>query len=94
VLEDQVAEAVDDAAALRGGDPPANAARLRRLLERERGDAPGLAAVLLNAGAAVYVAGLAGSYEEGIARARDAVGSGAAGEALERLRRASPSTSG
>src|SRR5438445_588422 len=86
--------AVNDAAALRGGDPPANAARLRRLLERERGDAPGLAAVLLNAGAAVYVAGLAGSYEEGIARARDAVGSGAAGEALERLRRASPSTSG
>src|SRR5439155_1593071 len=49
--------AVDDAAALRGGDPSANAARLRRLLERERGDAPGLAAVLLNAGAAVYVAG-------------------------------------
>ena len=86
--------AVNDAGALRGGDPPANAARLRRLLERERGDAPGLAAVLLNAGAAVYVAGLAGSYEEGIARARDAVGSGAAGEALERLRRASPSTSG
>jgi len=86
--------AVDDAAALRGGDPSANAARLRRLLERERGDAPGLAAVLLNAGAAVYVAGLAASYEEGIARARDAVESGAAGEALQRLRRASPSTSG
>src|SRR5438445_455194 len=86
--------AVNDAGALRGGDPPANAARLRRLLERERGDAPGLAAVLLNAGAAVYVAGLAGRYGEGIARARDAVGSGAAGEALERLRRASPSTSG
>src|SRR2546426_235523 len=52
--------AVNDAGALRGGDPPANAARLRSLLERERGDAPGLAAVLLNAGAAVDVAGLAG----------------------------------
>ena len=86
--------AVDDPGVLRGGDPPANARRLRRILEREQDDAPGLAAVLLNAAAAVYVAGLAGSYDEGIARARDAVRSGAAGEALERLRRASPSTSG
>ncbi len=86
--------AVGDPTALRGGDPKANAARLRRLLDRERDDAPGLAAVLLNAGAAVYVAGLAGTYEEGIARAREALASGAARDALERLRRASPNTSG
>src|SRR2546430_17437510 len=54
--------AVDDPGVLRGGDPPANARRLRRILEREGDDAPGLAAVLLNAAAAGYGAGLAGSY--------------------------------
>ncbi len=85
--------AVPDPAALCGGDPPANASRMRRILERDGDDAPGLAAVLLNAGAAVYVAGLARTYADGVAKARAAVESGAAREALERLRRASPSTS-
>src|SRR5438309_8000718 len=50
--------AVDDPGVLRGGDPPANARRLRRILEREGDDAPGLAELLLNGAAAVYVAGL------------------------------------
>ncbi|HYT03659.1 MAG TPA: anthranilate phosphoribosyltransferase [Gemmatimonadales bacterium] len=59
-----------------------------------RGDAPGVAAVLLNAAAAVYVAGLAASYEEGLTRARDALAAGKGREALERLRRVSPRTSG
>src|SRR6266581_2994967 len=86
--------AVADPTALRGGDPPANASRMRRILECDGDDAPGLAAVLLNAGAAVYVAGLARTYAEGVAKAREAVRSGAAREALERLRRASPNTSG
>ncbi len=45
-------------------------------------------------GAAIYVAGLAASYAEGIGRAREVIGSGAARAALERLRRASLSTSG
>jgi len=49
---------------------------------------------LLNAGAAIYVAGLAASYAEGIGRAREVIGSGAARAALDRLRRASLSTSG
>src|SRR2546430_16501841 len=50
--------------------------------------------VLLNAGAAIYVAGIAGSLAEGIGRAREVVASGAARAALDRLRKASPSRSG
>lgn len=83
-----------DGAALRGDEPAANAARLERILSNGGGDEPGLAAVLLNAGAAIYVAGLAPSYAEGIRGAREAVASGAACAALDRLRRASASTSG
>jgi anthranilate phosphoribosyltransferase len=82
-----------DVAALSGGEPAANAARIEQLLADGRDDPAGLAALLLNAGAAIYVAGLATSYEEGIARARDAVRSGGGGAALDRLRRAT-STSG
>src|SRR2546428_821604 len=55
--------------------------------------APGRAAVLLNAGAAVYVAGLAASYDEGVARARTALEAGKGRAVLERLRRASASIS-
>jgi anthranilate phosphoribosyltransferase len=83
--------AVDDPTTLRGGEPRDNAARLSRVLERGTKDREGLAAVLLNAGAALYVAGVASTYAEGIERAREAVQSGAARDTLERLRRASPS---
>ncbi len=79
---------------LQGGDPAANAARLERILAGDGGDPAGLAAVVLNAGAAIYVAGLAGSYTEGVRQANESVASGAARAALERLRLASPSTSG
>ena len=50
------------------------------------GDAPGLAAVVLNGGAAIYVAGLARSFEDGLARARQVLASGAPRAVLERLR--------
>ena len=90
--------AVEDAAVLAGGAPAENAARVERLLggdgEGGRGDAAGRAAVVLNAGAAVYVAGLAATYAEGIKRATDALGQGLALRALERLRRVSANTSG
>lgn len=79
--------------ALRGGEPKDNAGRLERLLDRGD-DRAGRAAVLLNAGAAVYVAGLVSTFEDGLDRARAALESGDARAALERLRRASPSTSG
>ena len=84
--------AVDDLAGLSGAEPPANAARIERLLGDGRQDPAGLAALLLNAGAAIYVAGLATSYAEGVARAREVLASGKAREALERLRRATTST--
>jgi anthranilate phosphoribosyltransferase len=82
-----------DADVLRGGEPAANAARVERLLANGDGDGAAMAAVLLNAAAAIHVAGLAASYEEGIERARAALTSGAARDVLERLRRM-PSTSG
>lgn len=84
---------IHDAAALRGEEPRGNAARLERLLV-DGADVAGRAAVLLNAAAAIYVAGLADNYEAGVRVARQALDSGAAREALERLRRASPSSGG
>jgi len=79
---------------LKGGEPAENAERLERILANGDGDAAGLAAVLLNAGAAIYVAGIAGSFAEGLGRAREVVASGAARAALDRLRKATASTSG
>lgn len=86
---------IKDVAELQGGEPAANAERLERILGNGGGseDAPGLAAVLLNAGAAIYVAGIAGSLAEGIGRAREVVASGAARAALDRLRKATASIS-
>jgi len=77
---------IDDLRLLAGDEPRRNADRLERILA-DGSDAAGRAAVLLNAGAAIYVAGLASSYEAGVGMAREALDSGAAREALERLRR-------
>lgn len=85
---------IRDVAELQGGEPAANADRLQRILSNGSADQSGLAAVLLNAGAAIYVAGIAGSLAEGIGRAREVVASGAARAALERLRKATASISG
>ena len=83
--------AIADVAALRGGKPGVNAQRVEGLLRNEPGDSAGAAAVLLNAAAAIYVAGLARTYDDGLARAREALVSGSARRALERLRAASTS---
>jgi anthranilate phosphoribosyltransferase len=85
---------IDDVTSLQGGEPAANAERLERILGNGSADPPGLAAVLLNAGAAIYVAGIATSLAEGIGRAREVVASGAARAALDRLRKATASISG
>jgi anthranilate phosphoribosyltransferase len=85
--------AIADVGLLKGADPAANAERLERILGNGSADPPGLAAVLLNAGAAIYVAGIANSYAEGIGRAREVVASGAARAALDRLRKATASIS-
>jgi anthranilate phosphoribosyltransferase len=60
-----------NAAALAGGDAATNARIITRMLEGERGPARDI--VLLNAGAALFVAGKTASIEEGIGRASQAI---------------------
>ena len=67
--------------AVRGGDPQANAATTRAILEGEEGPRADLA--LLNAGAAIYAAGRVDSLRDGVDQAREAVASGAAARTLE-----------
>ena len=71
-------------AAIRGGDAAANAAALLALLEGARG--PYRDIVLLNAAAALIVAGRAAALAEGAAAAARAIDSGAARAVLENLR--------
>ncbi len=66
-----------------GGDPALNASLARAVLDRGTGGTR--TAVLLNAGAACYVAGLAGSVREGVTLAAKAIDSGAAKGALARF---------
>ena len=81
----------DSAAELAGGTPAANAAIIEEVLSG--GGAPGArAAVLLNAAAALYVAGKAGDFGDGVAEARAALDAGRGREALERLRAAFTTT--
>jgi anthranilate phosphoribosyltransferase len=68
---------------LLGGTPQANADAVRRIFAGERG--PKRDAVLLNAAAALRVAGLGEDLPEGLDRAPDAVDSAAAVERLEAL---------
>jgi anthranilate phosphoribosyltransferase len=67
---------------LSGGDAPASAAITRAILDGEPG--PKRDVVLLNAGAALQVAGFAGTLEEGMATAARAIDDGDAHAALER----------
>lgn len=76
--------AVDDISDLAGGEPADNALRIRRLLEGD-GTPATRAAVLLNAAAALYVAGLGLSYEAAVEAATRALGEGRGATALERL---------
>lgn len=72
---------------LAGAEPAENARVILEVL-RGGGKPAARAAVALNAAAAIYVAGLAGSYADGVRRAREALDAGAGLAALERLRRA------
>jgi anthranilate phosphoribosyltransferase len=82
--------AVATADELAGGEPEENAALVRAVLSGERIDGA-RSAVLLNAGAAIYVGGRAESLRQGVRVAAEAVDSGAALQTLERLRDASVS---
>ncbi len=68
---------------IRGGDCDENAKITRAVLSGEKG--PKRDIVLLNAGAAIYVAGLADSIAEGIKKAEESVDTGAAMKVLEDL---------
>ena len=68
--------------AVGAGTPVANARVLRRVLDGGPGTERSLA--LLNAAAAIYVSGRAGSLADGVERARDSIDSGAALATLER----------
>jgi anthranilate phosphoribosyltransferase len=71
-----------------GGEPEENAELILRILERDlQGGARTV--TLMNAAAALYVAGLVEGLADGVERAAEAVDSGAARETLERLRTAS-----
>lgn len=76
-----------DPTTLRGGSPVENARWLREVLAQRPGTR-GTEAVALNAAAAIYVAGVAESFDEGLECARTALREGAALSALERLRAA------
>jgi anthranilate phosphoribosyltransferase len=82
--------AFDDLTALAGGEPEENAARIEALFDDPSRDPVGRSAVALNAGAAIYVAGLAQSIADGVAAALESMESGKAAEALAGFRRASP----
>jgi anthranilate phosphoribosyltransferase len=72
--------------ALRGGDPQANAAIAREVLSGARG--PKRDVVLLNAAAALVVAGRAKDLKEGVRQAAGAIDDGRAVRVLDRIREA------
>lgn len=67
--------------AIRGGDASFNAAALRRLLQGERG--PYRDAVLLNASAALIVAGRAANWRDGVEEAEEVLDNGLANTLLD-----------
>jgi anthranilate phosphoribosyltransferase len=68
---------------LKGGDPQHNARLLRAVLANQAG--PLRDATALNAGAAIYIGGAAGSIKEGVALALAVIADGRAGRKLEQL---------
>lgn len=68
---------------LRGGNAAANANIAREILAGAKGAARDI--VLLNAGAAIYVSGVASDLWGGVAKARDAIESGGARKKLDEL---------
>jgi len=70
-------------AAIRGGTAADNARIIRTVLAGERGPARDI--VVLNAGAALFIAGKAGSIVDGMAQAASAIDRGDATRALERM---------
>lgn len=74
-----------DVGELAGGEPNENAARMERLLKGSAAEAA-RRAVVLNAAAAVYVAGLTSDFSSAATLAAEALRDGKAAAVLERLR--------
>jgi anthranilate phosphoribosyltransferase len=74
---------VAEAGAIRGGEASRNAEVAQRVLDGEVGAARDV--VVVNAAAALHVAGLAATVAEGAELAREAIGNGAAARVVERL---------
>ncbi len=72
---------------LKGGEPPENAAALRKVLDGEHGAYRDI--VLMNAGATLIVAGKAETLKEGVAMAAEAIDGGQARARLDALVRLS-----
>ncbi|MEO8680784.1 MAG: anthranilate phosphoribosyltransferase [Vicinamibacterales bacterium] len=68
---------------LKGGDAATNADMVRRVIDGAAG--PARDVVLLNAGAALFIAGAADTVRDGIVKAAAAIDSGAARDVLARL---------
>ena len=68
---------------LQGGDGTENAKITKRILDGEKGAKRDI--VVLNAGAAIYIAGKADSIAEGIKLAEESIDSGKANEVLRKL---------
>jgi anthranilate phosphoribosyltransferase len=73
-----------DIADVAGGTPEENAEDLRGIVDGSVGGAK-RDIILANAGAAIYVAGVADSIQEGVEHAREAIDSGAAAAKLDQL---------
>ncbi len=89
VLPESLGLACDDLGGLAGGEPAENAGRLERLL-CGGGSAVERCAVLLNATAALYVAGRGWSMAVAAERARQALEDGGGARVLAALRQAAP----
>lgn len=85
IAPEDFAMARSNPADLRGGDAAANAITLRAVLSGESGACADAVAnaVILNGGAAIYVAGIAASLAGGVARAREIQRSGEAVAVLD-----------
>jgi anthranilate phosphoribosyltransferase len=70
---------------LAGGEPEQNAERIERLLAGGEDEA-GARATVLNAGAALYVAGVVPGYAEGVAMAREVLAGGGGARVLREIR--------
>ncbi len=69
---------------LAGGSPQDNAKRVRAIVQGRDGSVR-RTAVVLNAAAALIVAGTVADWKDAVAAAQEAIGSGKAGEVLEKL---------